>query len=53
MFWAVWLLVCFAPQLLPWKQYTIVDWLFPLLGGFVLAAFLWSIWSLLHAVVKN
>lgn len=52
-FWAVWLLVCFAPQLLPWKQYTIVDWLFPLLGVFVLAAFLWSIWSLLHAVVKN
>jgi len=52
-FWAVWLLVCFAPQLLPWKQYTIVDWLFPLLGLFLLAALLWSIWSLLHAVVKN
>ena len=52
-FWAVWLLACFSPQLLPWQQYTIVDWLFPLLGVIALAAFLWSIWSLLHAVVKN
>lgn len=52
-FWAIWMLVCLSPQLLPWKQYTIVDWLFPLLGVFVLASFLWSIWSLLHAVVKN
>lgn len=52
-FWAIWMLVCFSPQFLPWKQYTIVDWLFPLLGIFVLASFLWSIWSLLHAVVKN
>lgn len=52
-FWAIWILVCFSPQLLPWKQYTIVDWLFPLLGIIALATLLWSIWSLLHAVVKN
>lgn len=52
-FWAVWMLVCFSPQLLPWKQYTIVDWLFPLLGLMTLGALAWSVWSLLHAVVKS
>ena len=51
--WALWMAFIIVFQLLPWKQYTIVDWLIPLLGIFVLACFLWAIWSLLHTVVKN
>ena len=51
--WALWMAFIVVFQLLPWKKYTIVDWLFPLLGMFLLASFLWSVWSLLHAVVKN
>lgn len=51
--WAVWMAVCFLPQLLPWKQFTITDWLFPMMGVMALAGLIWSCWSLLHAVVKS
>lgn len=51
--WAVWMLGCFGPQLLPWEQYTITDWLFPALGVLAVLSLLWSVWSLLHAVVRN
>ena len=44
--------VCFSPQYLPWKKYTIVDWLFPLLLLCAIAALLWSIHTLLHATIK-
>lgn len=54
--WIIWG-VCMAPvilgQLLPWRTHVITDWLFPLLGVVFVAAFLWSIWSLLHAVVRS
>lgn len=51
--WGIWMAACFAPQLLPWKHYTITDWLFPLLGAAAVLALVWSVWSLLHAVVKH
>lgn len=53
--WIIWGLVMgpvILVQLLPWRTYEITNWLFPLLGAIFLAGFLWSIWSLLHAVVR-
>ncbi len=48
---------CFGPmilmQILPWRTYAITDWLFPLLGVLAVAALAWSIWSMLHAVVRS
>lgn len=53
--WIIWGF-CMAPvflgQILPWRTHEITSWLFPLLGAIVVAGFLWSIWSLLHAVVR-
>lgn len=53
--WVIWG-ICFAPmiltQVLPWRTEVITDLLFPLLGLIFVAGFLWSIWSLLHAVVR-
>ena len=51
--WVLWMVGCFGFQLLPWKHYTITNWLFPLLGVAVLAGAVWSVWSLLHAVIKH
>lgn len=54
--WILWG-ICMAPvflgQLLPWQTYEITNWLFPLLGAIFVAGFLWSVWSLLHAVVRS
>ena len=54
--WILWGF-CMAPvflgQLLPWRTHEITNWLFPLLGVIFVAGFLWSIWSLLHAVVRG
>ena len=54
--WIIWG-ICVAPmilgQLLPWETYEITNWLFPLLGIIFVAGFLWSLWSLLHAVVRS
>lgn len=54
--WILWGL-CMGPmllgQLLPWRTHVITDWLFPLLAVVFVAGFLWSIWSLLHAVVRT
>ena len=54
--WIIWG-ICFAPmilgQLLPWKTYEITNWLIPLLAVLFVAGFLWSLWSLLHAVVRS
>ncbi len=50
--WTIWMVVCFAPQLLPRTLYIPMGWFLPLLGISAMAALIWSIWSLLHAVVK-
>lgn len=54
--WIIWG-ICMGPmilgQLLPWRTHVITDWLFPLLAIIFIAGFLWSIWSLLHAVVRS
>ena len=54
--WLIWG-ICMAPtilgQLLPWKTHEITNWLWPLMGALFVAGFLWSIWSLLHAVVRQ
>ena len=54
--WIIWGF-CMTPmilaQVLPWRTHEITDWLFPLLGVLFVAGFLWSIWSLLHAVVRT
>lgn len=53
--WIIWGF-CMAPvilgQVLPWRTHEITNWLFPLLGVLFVAGFLWSVWSLLHAVVR-
>lgn len=54
--WIIWgfcMVPVFLGQLLPWRTHVITDWLFPLLGVLFVAGFLWSIWSLLHAVVRS
>lgn len=54
--WIIWG-ICMAPvflgQLLPWETYEINSWLFLALGVIFVAGFLWSLWSLLHAVVRS
>ena len=54
--WCVWMAICFAPQLLPLEDLSLPlppDFL--LYAAVVLAAvmLIWSVWSLLHAVVKH
>ena len=53
--WVIWG-ICVAPmllsQLLP-KVILTAGWLIPLLTVLLLAAFLWSVWYLLHAVVRQ
>lgn len=48
---------CFGPmilmQILPWRTHQITDWLFPLLGVLAVSALIWSLWSMLHAVVRS
>ena len=54
--WIIWgfcMVPVFLGQLLPWRTYEITNWLFPLLGVLFVAGFLWSVWSLLHAVVRS
>lgn len=54
--WIIWgfcMVPVFLGQLLPWQTYEITNWLFPLLGAIFVAGFLWSLWSLLHAVVRS
>lgn len=51
--WIIWMAVILSPQLLPWKQLATMDWLLPLTIAMAVAALIWSIWSLLHAVVKS
>lgn len=51
--WAVWMFVCVLLPRLDWEHYTIIDWLIPLGAVVTAAALVWSVWSLLHAVVKN
>lgn len=50
--YAVFMAVCLSPQYLPWEKYTITDWLFPLLLICIIAALVWSIYTLLHATIK-
>ena len=53
--WIIWG-ICMTPmilgQLLPWEKYEITNWLFPMMAVIFVAGFLWSVWSLLHAVVR-
>lgn len=51
--WGICMVPVFLGQLLPWQTYEITNWLFPLLGVLFVAGFLWSLWSLLHAVVRS
>ncbi len=51
--WAVWMVVCILGPHLPWQEHTVLDWmLLPALVVFAAAGLIWSVWSLLHAVVK-
>ena len=50
--WGIFMVVCLGLPRLPWARYTIVDWLFPLLGVLAAASLVWSIWSLLRAVIR-
>jgi len=53
--WFIWG-ICMAPiilgQILPWDFAQVLDWSIPMAAVLVTGGFLWSVWSLLHAVVK-
>jgi len=51
--WGVWMVFFIFFPRLPWRTHEVVNWLVPSIGTVVLTAFLWSIWSLLHAVVRE
>ena len=48
--------VCFAPmilgQIFPWESWEITSWLIPLACVLFVFGVLWSLWSMLHAVVR-
>ena len=54
--WGIWMVLTFAPQLLGYNVLMIGQWS-QWMGAaavvFAVAAGIWSVWSLLHAVVKN
>ena len=50
--WGGWMSFFLGSQFLPWKTYTITDWLFPLLALLFLAGLVWSLWSLLRISVR-
>ena len=53
--WGIWMVLTFAPQLLGYNVLMIGHWgwwTVPLIAALVLAGLIWSVWSLLHAVVK-
>ena len=53
--WAIWMGLCFGPQLLGQNAYLIGQWSVGLLAGLavlVAAGLCWAVWSLLHAVVR-
>ena len=54
--WGIWMVLTFAPQLLGYNVLMIGHWgwwAVPLIAALVLAGLIWSVWSLLHAVVKG
>lgn len=54
--WAIWMGLCFGPQLLGFNMWFIGDWNLGLIAGCValaLAGFVWAVWSMLHAVVRS
>ena len=54
--WGIWMVFTFAPQLLGYNVLMIGHWGWwaaPLIAALVLAGLIWSVWSLLHAVVKG
>ena len=54
--WSIWMVLTFAPQLLGYNVLMIGHWgwwAVPLIAALVLAGLIWSVWSLLHAVVKG
>lgn len=53
--WTVWTLFMVGMlfgQSIPWEFHTTIDWLIPTLVVLVVLGLVWSIWSLLHAVIK-
>ena len=54
--WCIWMLCCFAPQILPWDaSWFTLPWQYlAAVGGvFGLACLGWSVWYLLRAPIKN
>lgn len=54
--WGIWMAACFAPQLLGENVFAIGAWNQYMIGACVvlgIGCLVWSVWSLLHAVVKE
>lgn len=54
--WAIWMGLCFGPQLLGQNAYLIGQWSIGLIAGvavLVAAGLVWAVWSMLHAVVRS
>lgn len=55
-FWGIWMAACFVPQLFGMEMLAIGSWrqfMIWIAAGLGVAGFVWSLWSMLHAVVKN
>ena len=54
--WSIWMVVCLGPQFFGKQAMLIGDWnqyMIAAGGLLAIACLIWSVWSLLHAVVKG
>lgn len=51
--WGLWMGWFLLFQYLPWKTYEITNWLIPTSVGLVVVLTVWSVWSMLHAVIRR
>ena len=54
--WGIWMAACFVPQMMGREVFAIGDWNAYMIGSCVtlgIGCLVWSLWSLLHAVVKG
>lgn len=51
--WGAWMLGCLGLPRLPWRTHEVTNILIPALVTLGVAAFLWSVWTLLRAAVRD
>lgn len=53
MLWGLWMGWFVLFQYLPWRTMEVTNWLIPAAAGLVVILAVWSVWSMLHAVIKR